>query len=520
MRIGILETKKYQLCHLKKIREQFYSKNNKIFELEGFFMKKSLFKNILYKVLLNVFNLILPILVGPYVNRALGPDSLGNVQWTESIYNYFLIFATFGVYQYGLREMSRVKDDKQKVSQLFTSLFTISAVTGITALLIYLGVSYFKYQDAVIFPILLIFGFNLIVNIFFVEWVNEAMENYDFITIKTIVVRSIYVVLIFVFVNTAEDYNQYAVLLVVSALLNNIISFIYIKRKIKFDFKNISIKQHLKPMFLVVIFSNANVLYTQLDRYMLGEYVNSKAVSFYVIPQQIMGIINTLMLSVVQVTIPRLSYLLSSDDEDSYYILLNNISKVYFAFLFPAAVGLYLLADVGVMIYGGNSFMGAAPVLGVFSIYMIFLGIDSILANQVIYVKKKENILVRLIFFCGFINLLLNIVLLKLDLFTPTNAIITTAASTLILILLEYVYIRRYLKVNYRLFDFGKMKYLFIALLFIPISYGIRQFVDGVIPLFIWLVVVNSIFYGVILFVTKDLVMEMFIEKLKKRFNR
>ena len=483
-------------------------------------MKKSLFKNILYKVLLNVFNLIIPILVGPYVNRALGPKSIGNVQFVESIYSYFFIFASFGVYQYGLREMSRIKDDKQKVSQLFTSLFTISTVTGIAALLIYLGFSYFSYGNSVFYPLLLIFGFNLIVNMFYVEWVNEAMENYDFITIKTIVVRSIYVVLIFIFVKTSNDYHSYAILLVVAACLNNVISFIYIKRRVKFDFKNISIVKHLKPMFLVVIFSNANVLYTLLDRYMLGEYVNSKAVSHYVIPQQIMGIINTLMLSVIQVTIPRLSYILGSNDEKSYHILLNNISKVYLSLLFPAAVGLYLLSDVAVMIYGGKDFISAAPVLGVFSIYMVTIGLDSILSNQVIYVKKKEHILVRLMFLCGFINLISNILLIKNDLFTPTNAIVTTTISNLILVLLEYGYIRKFLKVNFYLFEISKIKYLIYAMLFIPVSYGIRHFLSGPIPLFIALVGVNSVLYGLILIVTKDEVVQMILGKLKGRFGR
>ncbi|WML41201.1 oligosaccharide flippase family protein [Neobacillus sp. OS1-2] len=483
-------------------------------------MKKSLFKNILYKVLLNVFNLIIPILVGPYVNRALGPKSIGNVQFVESIYSYFFIFASFGVYQYGLREMSRIKDDKQKVSQLFTSLFTISSVTGVAALLFYFGFSFFKYGDTVFYPLLLIFGFNLIVNMFYVEWVNEAMESYDFITIKTIVVRSIYVVLIFIFVKSSTDYHHYAILLVISAFLNNVISFIYIKRKVKFDFKNISIVKHLRPMFLVVIFSNANVLYTLLDRYMLGEYVNSKAVSLYVIPQQIMGIINTLMLSVIQVTIPRLSHILGSNDEKSYHTLLNNISKVYLSFLFPAAVGLFLLSDVAVFIYGGKDFVNAASVLSVFSIYMVAIGLDSILSNQVIYMKKKEHILVRLLFLCGLINLISNIALIKLDIFTPTNAIITTTISNLLLVFLEYGYIRKFLKVNFRLFEISKLKYLFYALLFIPVTYGIRHFVSGPIPLFLAIVGVNGILYGLILIMTKDDVLQMFVGKLKGRFGR
>jgi O-antigen/teichoic acid export membrane protein len=483
-------------------------------------MNKSLFKNMIYKVLLNMFNLILPILVGPYVNRTLGANSIGKVQFVESIYSYFFIFACFGVYQYGLREMSRIKDDKKKVSQLFTSLFTISLVTGIATLGCFLAVSYFGYGNNNIYPILLIFSFNFIFNIFYVEWVNEAFENYDFITIKTIIVRTIYVILIFVLVNQADDYFEYAILLVFATFLNNFISFIYIKRKVKFDFKNISIAQHIKPLFLVVIFSNANVLYTLLDRYMLGQYVNAKSVSFYVIPQQIMGIINTLMLSVIQVTIPRLSYMLGSNDEKAYISLLNNISKVYFAFLFPAAVGLYLLSDVGVFLYGGKEFIDAAPVLSIFAFYMILLGVDNILANQIIYVKKKEHILVRLIFLCGFINLLFNIGLIHFDLFTPRNAIITTSVANTILLLLEYGYIRRYLKVPYQLFELNKLKYLFYSLIFFPITYGIRVYLSGPIPLFSAIVVINALAYFCILFITKDEVLMMFIGKIKERFGR
>lgn len=483
-------------------------------------MKKSLFKNIIYKILLNVFNLILPILVGPYVNRVLGAHSIGRVQVSETIYTYFLIFATFGVYQYGLRELSRIRDDKQKVSQLFTSLYTISTVTGVIAMLCYLAFSYFKFSSSIYYPVLLIYSLNFISYIFYVEWVNEAMENYDFITIKTIIVRVIYVVLIFLFVRSTRDYQHYALLLVLSMFLNNLISFVFIKRKVKFDFTHIQIKKHLKPMFLVVIFSNAAVLFTQLDRYMLGVYVGAKAESYYVIPQQIMGIVSALMLSVVQVTIPRLSNILGSNDEKSYLILLNNISKLYFSLLFPASLGLYILSDVAIMIYGGKGFLAGIPALSMFAFYMIVTGIDSIFSNQIIYVKKKEHILVRLIFLSGLTNLVFKIILLKLGILTPRNAMLTTTIAYGLLIALEYGYIRRFLKVPYQFFDFGKLKYLLYSLLFIPVSFGIRHYFSGPIPLFIGIVGANAVIYAGILILTKDFVYQMFIGKIKGRFGR
>ncbi|HGA0701175.1 MULTISPECIES: oligosaccharide flippase family protein [Bacillus] len=483
-------------------------------------MQKSLLKNIIYKVLLNLFNLILPILVGPYVYRTLGASSIGKVQFSESIFNYFFIFAVFGVYQYGMREMSLIKNDKQKVNKLFTSLFTISFVTSISSLLIYLSFSYIGYGDNIIFPILLIYGINFIGSIFYVEWVNEAFENYDFITIKTIIIRIFYVIFLFILIKGSDDYHQYAWLLVLSTFLNNIISFIYVKRRLQFDFQNINIIKHIKPLFLVVIFSNANILYTQLDRYMLGQYVSTKAVSYYAMGQQIMSIIHMLMLSIIQVTIPRLSHLSGAQDDTSYIRLLDTISKLYLCFLFPASVGLYIVSDVGVYIYGGKEFMNTGNVLSIFSIYMISLGIESILANQVIYVKKGESMLVKLIFICGFFNLLLNILLVNMNILSPSSAIVTTTIANFSLFTMEYIYIKKKLNVNFNLFELSKMKYGLYSLVFIPISYLIRLYIFKPIPLFISLVSVNMAVYLLILFITKDEILHMFLNKIRSKFNR
>ncbi|MDF9558713.1 flippase, partial [Bacillus tropicus] len=76
-------------------------------------MQKSIASNIFYKILLNTFNIILPILVGPYAYRTLGATSIGTVNLAETFFNYFFVFAVFGVYQYGLREISLIKNDKK-----------------------------------------------------------------------------------------------------------------------------------------------------------------------------------------------------------------------------------------------------------------------------------------------------------------------------------------------------------------------------------------------------------------------
>ncbi|MDF2858944.1 MAG: capsular biosynthesis protein, partial [Neobacillus sp.] len=327
-------------------------------------MQKSLFKNAIYKIILNFFNLIVPVIIGAYVYRTLGSHAIGSIKYGETIFNYFFIFAAFGVYQYGLREFSRIKSDIKKASQLFTNLFIFSLLTNIVTLIIYLAVAYFGYGDHALFPILLIYSINIFFNLFYVEWVNEALEEYGFITLKTMIIKMIYVALLLLFVKSSDDYLLFVGLLVLTTVLNNIISFIYVKRRVKFDFSDIRLRSHLKPMFLVVIFSNGNILYTQLDRFMLGEFVSETSVAYYTMAQQISTMINAIMLSIIQVTIPRLSYLVGGgDNEEQYLGLLGKITKIYMSILFPAAIGLYVISDLGVKIYGGAEFINAGSVL-------------------------------------------------------------------------------------------------------------------------------------------------------------
>ena len=144
-------------------------------------MAKSMSKNAIFKAMLNLFNIILPILVMPLVSRSFGDKLYGYYGYGDSLTAYFLIFASFGIYQYGLREISKVRDDKIKLRQTFTSLLIFTTITNIVASASYMIYVAICYEDQPYFYTCIILGFNIVFNTFYVEWVNEAMENYDFI---------------------------------------------------------------------------------------------------------------------------------------------------------------------------------------------------------------------------------------------------------------------------------------------------------------------------------------------------
>lgn len=479
--------------------------------------EKSLVKNVMYKSLLSLFNIVVPIIIGSYATKIIGKDGMGEVFYADTIYQYFLIFGAFGIYNYGLREISRIRDNKEKLKQLFSSLFILGVASNVIVLLAYAGFIFFNYKGTSSFSIFAIYLFSIFSNLFYVEWANEALEKYDFITIKTIIVKLIYIVALLTLVKTPEDYLIYAGLISVALFLNNIISFVFIVKDIGFTLKCLTFRRHVKYLIMALIMANGNVLYTQLDKLFLGSNLGKDTVAFYTTPQNVVYMINAFIMSVVYVTIPRLSNILAANDEKAYLKLLNKVAKSLSLFLFPAAMGLTVLAREIILLYAKPEFLPAVPVLQIFTIYMITLAFESILSNQVMYVKKREKVLICFIICCGLFNLIAKIGLTKVGLLTPVTAVITTVIANIILISLEFFYSTRVLNVDIPIFKLDKFKYLFISLLFIPITYGVKMvFASTVIITLVTMILCGSVYFGILL-VTKDEVVIAILNKFLKR---
>ena len=100
--------------------------------------QKSLFKNTIYKAILSLFNIVIPIIIGPYIVRLLDVELYGIYNKVYSEFQVFLTFASFGIYTYGVREISKIRDDKEKVSKLFSNLCLISFLTNFLVMIIYI----------------------------------------------------------------------------------------------------------------------------------------------------------------------------------------------------------------------------------------------------------------------------------------------------------------------------------------------------------------------------------------------
>lgn len=98
--------------------------------------------------LLNVFrtvlSIIFPLLTLPYINRVLGIDNIGKINFTTSYINYFILISGLGIATYASREGAKLRGDVTKLNHFANQLFTINLLaTGLSYLLLFLSFSFF-----------------------------------------------------------------------------------------------------------------------------------------------------------------------------------------------------------------------------------------------------------------------------------------------------------------------------------------------------------------------------------------
>lgn len=477
----------------------------------------SITRNIVAKGSLEIFNTLLPFILVPYVYRTLGKDAMGNIEYTTTLFTYFSILGFLGIYNYGLRAISSNRKKPDFIKKTFNNLFVVGLISNTIAICLYILFLLFVINNPTIKTIGLIYAGNLVAQMFYVEWVNEGLEEFGFITIKTIIIRLLNAIAIFVLVKNEENGQIYVAIITLTLLANNLVSFMYAIRKIHWHitdiFKSLNIRQYIIPLLIILVLRNTGILYTIADRTFLGYFKGTETVAIFSIGQKIVEIAKTLVLSVVFATLPRLALYLK-ENKALYIANLHKLIRIMIAMLLPVGTGLFLLSPQIIYVIGGAQYAEAIPSMRIFSLRIICLGIESILYNQVLFLHEREKIIVKYNLLCGGVNVLLNLAFLHL--LTPTTAILFTLFSEILFEYLCFRYIVNKLNITLNIFSRYNLRYVLLCLLFIPIVWSINSLCHHPILSLVYSSILCMILYLSFLMLIKDEAIMEIINRLKK----
>lgn len=154
--------------------------------------------------------ILFPLITYPYASRVLGKANLGRVSWSDSIIQYFVLFAQLGIPTYAMREGARIRNNKAKITKLASELFSISFLAMLFSYIILFLLICFVPRMHVEELLLGILSINIIANVLGRDWINSAFEDFFYITVRYIAFQIVALILILFFVKQPTDFSKYA----------------------------------------------------------------------------------------------------------------------------------------------------------------------------------------------------------------------------------------------------------------------------------------------------------------------
>lgn len=372
---------------------------------------KSVKLNLILNAIRLFMGMALPVFVFPYVSRILGPSNIGKVDFATSIVNYFVLFAALGIPTYGMREVAKVREDKELLSKTVFELILILVVTNFLLTTLYFLMFFLspimkdeKLLYLVIFP-------SILLNSFCFDWFYIGIEDQIFITIRYAIVKLLQILLIFLFVNESSDYVFYAGVLVGANGIAAVFNILRLRKYIsKMNLGSLEIYKHIKPILVIFVSIVAINIYLQLDVTMVGIFVGEKAVGLYTTANRIIRVIISIVTVIGSVMLPRLTNNIKNGQTEEYKKNLSISLNFILLLAIPFMFGTIAISDQFIVFFAGESFFQASFSMKLLSPIILIVGLANFVGLQILYSNKKEWIYTLAVSIAAIINFVTNFI--------------------------------------------------------------------------------------------------------------
>lgn len=369
-------------------------------------------RNYLYNVGYQVLAIIVPLITSAYVSRVLRPEGVGANAFTNSIIQYFILFASMGIGYYGNRQIAYVRDNRPKMAKTFWEIQivkTIMTLVSIIAFEIFL-IFYTRQFDYMVAQSL-----NLVAVAFDISWFYEGVENFKVTVLKNSLVKIVSMIAIFVFIKGPYDVTLYIVVLALSTLLGNLTLWPDIYRDLpRVKIRSLNPWIHFLPMVELFIPQIATQVYVQLNRTMLGVMVNETASGYYQYSDSLVKLVLALVTATGTVMLPHVANAVSHGDMKKVNQMLYKSFDFVSAMAVPMMFGLAAISLTLAPKYYGPGYGPVGPAMMIESIVIIMIAWSNVLGVQYllpIHHQKQFTISVTV---GALINIVLNFPLIEI----------------------------------------------------------------------------------------------------------
>ena len=345
---------------------------------------ENLVQNFTSLSILQIANYLFPLIVLPYVVRVLGPAKYGLINFAAAFIAYFNLLCDYGFSLSGTKEISVIRNDKEKLSKIYSTIITIKTIFlvisfAILLLIVYL-IPFFRENWDVY---LLTYGF-VIGGVLFPGWFYQGIEQMKYITFIQVFVRSISTALVFVLIKKTDDYLLLVLLNASAQVLIGVMGQVIalVKFNIKYKLPSVAeIIARLKSGWNIFLSMVSINIYTTSNTFILGLFASETIVGYFAAADKIRMAFQGIQSVLSQTVFPYVTNLAKQSYND-FIRFIKKLLKIEITLGLTVSIILFIFSYQLTDLILGEKFAASGELLRIISILPLLISLSNLFGIQ------------------------------------------------------------------------------------------------------------------------------------------
>jgi O-antigen/teichoic acid export membrane protein len=390
-------------------------------------------------LVLDLLSKATPLVVFPFMVRALGPTAYGKIGFATAVAGFFGLVASPGFSTYALREAAK---DEGRVNFLVQHVLGARVAFAVVSYVLLIAFALtFAPHDFTTRLLIVLSGLVFLVNSMDAQWVFTARSRMWMVTLRGTVGQLIYGGLILALIKRPSDAWIVPAASVVSLLAGTLLIWLPARREYRIPWPVISpaVWRSFLPICLIMgLASMMSMIYDQIDTVMLRYMRSETEVGLYVASYRMMWIAMSFAPILGQVFFPLLSETTGQDHENEQRYL-GWLGQASLGLALPIATGGFILAAPLTRFVLGAQYTGTATLFRWLMLTIVAGPLASYFGARLIPSAREKKYLAAVVT-GAVVNVVLNLFLIPR--YGAIAAAFTTAISQAVVAFMNYYFVR------------------------------------------------------------------------------
>ncbi|MCI8518354.1 MAG: flippase [Hungatella sp.] len=405
--------------------------------------KRSIKINAVCSLIQSVCAIIFPLITFPYISRIFGVEQLGKYNYAKNFVEIFAVIAILGIPTYGQREGAKVRDDKEKINELMSQLFSLSMLANLITLIALFAATFLVAAFRTYALLIAIFSITIPMTTIGMSWLFVVYEDYNFSTLIGIGFNLLSVIAMLALVKNPNDIYIYALITVIASCGSNMIKFLYGRRYCSIRLvRCLDFRKHMGPVLLMFSVYISVMIYNRTDTALLGIMASDYHVGIYSVSTKVYNLVKSCLLALSNVLQTRAVLLAAKEDRRSSDLFLSKSLNMMMTFVVPCTVGMAFMHEDIILFISGKAYEEAGTSMIILSVSLFFALFSTMHSSCILIPHRREKTTLNGAMIGAIENLILNFFFIPV--WKENGAAFTTLIAEITVFLIYHKVTKKY----------------------------------------------------------------------------